>query len=80
MLFSLDSFPILPKTRIILLNLGGALITSLFLYFIMCLFTTFGHWEGKVVENKQPFELGRFIVIVSLLPSPLQPRPTFTAV
>ncbi len=36
-----------------MLNLVGALITSLLLYFIVCSFTTFGHWEGKVVENKQ---------------------------
>jgi hypothetical protein len=59
-LFPRFPFPLYQNLRMIL-NLGGAIIMSLFLYLVMCLFTTFGHWEGKVVENKQPpFELGRF--------------------
>lgn len=60
-LFPSIPIPTQQTTRIIMVNLVGALITSLFLYFIVCSFTTFGHWEGKVVENQQPaFELGRF--------------------
>ncbi len=55
-------FPSIPfPIRMIMLNLGGALITSLFLYFMVWLFTTIGNWEGKVVESKQPaVEFGRF--------------------
>jgi len=60
-LFPSIPIPTQQTTRIIMVNLVGALITSLFLYFIVCSFTTFSHWEGKVVENQQPaFELGRF--------------------
>jgi hypothetical protein len=50
-------------TQRIILNFGGALISSLFLYLMLCLFLkVIGLWvEGNVGENIQPvFELGRY--------------------
>jgi len=45
-----------------ILNVGGALISSLFLYFMLCLFLkVIGHWEGNVENIVQPlFGLGRY--------------------
>jgi len=75
-------FPSIPfslQTRMTMLNLGGTLITSLFLYFMVCLFTI-SHWKAKLLKRRSAFELGRFHRDMSLLPSPLQLRPTFPVI